>query len=312
MMMRPVSKIPNILRLTLLAFSAMLLLWTLFAPGCMTFRTSDESARKKFAGKGIDLRTFTIKVNGSDIHFVAVGNDTLPTMVFIHGSPSSWDAFQSYMEDPQLLSRYRMVSIDRPGFGLSGFGKAFPLETQSRMLMPVFDKIGNGKPVYLAGHSLGGPLVLKMAADAPRLFSGIMLISGSVDPALEPAEEWRFLMDKFPLRFLLPGAFRPSNTELIYFKQDVITLVPDFEKVLCPVYLVHGDKDTWVPPGNTTFAKLKLVNSPKVKLVMLAGGNHFIPWTKKKEIVEELLEMDVMQSQRSIPTSATDKQTPSF
>lgn len=278
----------------------------------MTFRTSDATARKKFAGKGLDLRTYTIKVNGSDIHFVAVGNDTLPTMVFIHGSPSSWDAFQSYMEDPKLLSRYRMVSIDRPGFGLSGFGKAFPLEIQSRMLMPVFDKIRNGKPVYLAGHSLGGPLAIKMAADAPGVFSGIMLISGSVDPALEPAEEWRFLLDKFPLRYFLPGAFRPSNTELIYFKQDVIALVPDFEKVLCPVYIVHGEKDTWVPPGNAMFAKLKLTNSSKVKLVMLPGGNHFIPWTKKKEIVDELLEMDVTQTQNYPTTSATDKQTPSF
>jgi pimeloyl-ACP methyl ester carboxylesterase len=263
----------------------------------MTFRTSDATATKKFDGKGIDLRTYIIKVNGSEIHFVAVGNDTLPTIVFIHGSPGSWDAFQSYMEDPKLLSHYRMISIDRPGFGFSSFGKAFPLEVQSRMLMPVFDKIRNGKPVYLAGHSLGGPLALKMAADAPGVFSGIMLISGSVDPALEPDEEWRFLLDKFPLRYLLPGAFRPSNTELVYFKQDVISLVPDFEKVQCPVYLVHGAKDTWVPPGNATFAKLKLVNSPKVKLVMLAGGNHFIPWTKKKEIVDELLEMGVAQSQ---------------
>lgn len=307
-----VSTIPNIVRLTFLVIIAFLLLWVLVAPGCMTFRTSDEKAIKSFAGKGLDLKTVTIKVNKNDIHFVSVGNDTLPTMVFIHGSPSSWNAFQSYMEDPKLLSLYRMVGIDRPGFGYSGFGKAFPLQDQSRLLMPVFDKIKNGKPIYLAGHSLGGPLVLKMAADAPEVFSGIMLISGSVDPALEPVEEWRIFMDKFPFRYLLPGSFRPSNTELIYFKQDVISLVPDFQKVICPVYLVHGEKDNWVPPGNTTFAKEKLVNSVKVKLVMLQGGTHFIPWTKKKEIVDELVEMAEYPLNNRSTTSVIGKRTPSF
>jgi pimeloyl-ACP methyl ester carboxylesterase len=289
--MRLPLKVPRILKLSAIVLSAFLFLWILVAPGCMTFRTADQAAIKSFAGKGLQLKTYTIRVDGNDIHFVSVGNDTLPTMVFIHGSPGSWNAFQQYMEDSTLLSRYRMVGIDRPGFGFSGMGKAFPLADQSRLMMPVFDKIRNGKPFYLAGHSLGGPLVVKMAADAPLLFSGIMLISGSVDPALEPTEEWRFLMAKFPFRYLLPGSFRPSNTELIYFKDDVYALVPDFEKVTCPVYLVHGDEDSWVPPGNAGFAKTQLVNAPKVKLVILPGGNHFIPFTRKKEIVAELMEM---------------------
>jgi pimeloyl-ACP methyl ester carboxylesterase len=257
----------------------------------MTFRTSDDKAIRDFAKKGLELKTNYIKVNGRDIHYVMVGNDSLPTLVFLHGSPSAWTSFSSYLEDPALLFHYRMVSVDRPGFGYSDFGEALPMEDQAMLILPLFNAISNGKPLYLAGHSLGGPLCIKLAADAPELFKGIMLISGSVAPDLEPTEKWRFVMDNFPLDMFLPGSFRPSNKELVYFKKDVIELSKDFSKIICNVYLVHGDKDTWVPPGNVDYARSKLINAAKVKTLMLPGGTHFIPWTKKKEIVNELIKM---------------------
>lgn len=281
----------QIFKMGILIIAGILMLWIFIAPGCMTFRVSDEKAQAMFARKGLELKTAYIKVNGRDIHYAMVGNDSLPTLVFIHGSPSAWNAFLSYMQDPELLFHFRMVSIDRPGFGFSDFGYPLPLHEQSKILMPVFKEISNGKPVYLAGHSLGGPLVIKMAADAPELFAGIMLISGSVDPGLEPAEKWRFFMEQIPFRYLLPGSFRPSNTELVYFKKDVVDLVPDFLRVKCKVYLVHGDQDTWVPPANVDFAKKKLVNASSVKILLLPGGTHFIPWTRKKEITSAMVGM---------------------
>jgi len=68
-------------------------------------------------------------------------------------------------------------------------------------------------------------------------------------------------------------------------------LADDFSKVTCEVYLVHGDKDTWVPVGNVDYAKKKLVNAAKVETLILKGGNHFIPWTYKKEIALALINM---------------------
>ena len=265
--------------------------WVILAPGCMTFRLSDEKARAKFLRKGLDLKTAFITVNNRQIHYTMVGNDSLPTLIFIHGSPSAWSAFEHFMKDPSLLFHYRMLSVDRPGFGFSDFGEAVDLEEQSLLLLPLIDVVKNGKPVFLAGHSLGGPLVIKMAADYPGAVKGIMLMAGSVDPALEPVEKWRTLAAKFPFYYLLPGAFRPSNTELVYFKKDVISLADDFSKVTCDVYLVHGDKDTWVPVGNVDYAKKKLVNAAKVETFILKGGNHFIPWTYKKEIALALINM---------------------
>jgi hypothetical protein len=70
-------------------------------------------------------------------------------------------------------------------------------------------------------------LLIQLAADAPQEFSGIMLISVLLIPAWNP-ESWRYMMDKIPFRYLLPGSFRPSNTELLYFKEDVISLAKEF------------------------------------------------------------------------------------
>ncbi len=275
----------------LISFVIILMAWCLMAPWFLTFRISDDSARRIFSKLGLAIKTDNVDVNGKNIHYVMVGNDSLPTLAFFHGSPSAWNAFIDYMKDPLLLQHYRIISIDRPGFGYSNFGEAMSLRDQAKHMLPVFDRIKNNKPVFLAGHSLGGPLLIQLAADAPQEFTGIMLISGSVDPGLEPRESWRHMMEKIPFRYLLPGSFRPSNTELLYFKEDVVSLAKEFTKVKCAVYLVHGEKDTWVPPGNVAYAVNKLIHASKIETLIIPGGTHFIPWTKKKEIREELLKM---------------------
>jgi pimeloyl-ACP methyl ester carboxylesterase len=277
--------------MALIIIGIILITWTFFAPMVYTLRTSDDTARTIFLQQGLTIKTEFVTIKERTIHYVMVGDDSLPTLAFLHGSPSSWRAFMDYMKDAELLKYYRIISIDRPGFGYSNFGNAMSLQDQARYILPVFNIINNNKPLYLAGHSLGAALLIQMAASAPEEFSGIMLISGSVDPGLEPKENWRYVMEIFPLNYLMPGSFRPSNTELLYFKKDVVALATEFNKVTCAVYLVHGDKDSWVPPANVDYAVKKLIHASKIETLILPGGTHFIPWTKKKEITNELLKM---------------------
>jgi hypothetical protein len=131
---------------------SILILWVLIAPGCMTFRTPDEKAIRVFAKQGLELKTNFLKVKDRRMHYVEVGEDTLPTLVLIHGSPSTWSSFLAYLQDNKLLSHYRILAIDRPGFGYSDFGDALHIEEQANCLMAVVNKISNGKPIYLAGQ----------------------------------------------------------------------------------------------------------------------------------------------------------------
>jgi pimeloyl-ACP methyl ester carboxylesterase len=277
---------------SLIIISIILLVWIVFAQSCMTFRKPDSEMKAKFDAGGVSLSTTTVKINGRNIHYAKTGNDSFPTLLFIHGTPGSWDAFAGYMQDKELLKRYRMISMDRPGFGYSDFGEPLHLEQQSVLLNGTVKQLKNGKPIYLVGHSLGGPMVVLMAADNPELYNGIVLISGSVDALEEKPEKWRPFLFKTPLNYLVPGAFRPSNEELWYLKTDLVDLKSKFTNIISPVYFIHGAKDTWVPPGNVEYAKKLLINSPKVDELLIPDGNHFIPWTKFGEIRDVLLTLD--------------------
>jgi|SRR6185295_17937236 len=268
-----------------------LLSWLFFAQSCMSFRKSDAEEKTEFAKSHVKLHTSTLYVDGRQIHYALTGDDTLPTIFFIHGSPGSWNAFSEYMKDSLLLKKFRMVSVDRPGFGYSDFGQVQHLDVQSFLISPLFYHLSNQKPTFLAGHSLGGPMVIKLAADNPRIFAGLVVISGSIDPREEKPEKWRPWLFKTPLNYFVPGALRPSNEELWYLKKDLIQLEKDFSKVTCPVYFIHGMIDTWVPPGNVAYGKKLLINAPLVEETMIPDANHFIPWSKFTEIRAVLLKL---------------------
>lgn len=258
----------------------------------MKFRISDTEAKEKFTKAGVDLKTETVKVKGFPIHYAKTGNDSFPTLLFIHGSPGSWNAFEQYLKDSELLRKYRMIAIDRPGFGYSHFGNSKNLDEQSRLISPLLSLFKNSKPAYIIGHSLGGPLALTLDIDNRGYFSGIVLLAAAVDPAEEKPEKWRKWLYKTPLNLLLPGAFAPSNRELWFLKTDLVYLKKDLDKVACPVWIVHGDKDQFVPVGNAAFTKQMLTNAPSIQVKILHGANHFIPWPPwYKDIKSVLLQL---------------------
>ena len=263
--------------------------WLVQAQRTMQFRETDEDAKKEFEQRGITLVIKTMQVANSHLHYVQVGNDTLPTLFFVHGSPGSWNVFKGYMQDTDLMKRYRMISVDRPGFGYSDFNHPKNLAQQSRIINYLLDSIQNNKPIFLVGHSLGGPLIIKMYLDNVALISGLVILAGALDPKAEKPEKWRPVLFKTPLNYFVPGAMRPSNEELWYLKKDLKKLDKELDKVFCPVWLMHGDKDNLVPVGNVDYARQKLKNVKSLNIRVLQGANHFIPWTHFKEIKKLLL-----------------------
>ena len=281
----------KLLRRIVIGFFILITVWLVFAQCSMKFRVSDKEAKEKFSKAGVDLKTEVIKIDGFNMHYAKTGGDTLPTLFFVHGSPGSWDAFEKYMQDKDLLSKYRMISIDRPGFGYSQFGDAKNLQEQSDLITPLIKLLQNNKPMYAVGHSLGGPMIVKLQMDNENLFAGLVLLAGSVDPTEEKPERWRFIVKGSPLQFFLPGAFRPSNEELVYLKKDLWETDKQWEKITCPVWIIHGDKDTFVPVGNADYAKKKLTKAKSIEVKILKGARHFIPWEQYGDIKEVLMRL---------------------
>ena len=257
----------------------------------MKFRMTDTEAKKKFSKNNVALTTETIKVDGFDMHYAKTGNDSFPTLFFVHGSPGGWKSFERYMQDKDLLSKYRMISIDRPGFGYSNFGDAKNLDDQSKLISPLVKSFQNGKPMYAIGHSLGGPMIAKLQMDNENLFTGLVFLAAAVDPGEEKPERWRFMVNGSILQYFLPGAFRPSNEELVYLKTDLKYLDKEWDRVTCPVWIIHGDKDTFVPVANVEYAKKKLARAQSVEVKILPGAKHLIPWEQYDDIKEVLMRL---------------------
>lgn len=256
----------------------------------LRMRTSDSEAVAKFKSRGITLATRTLHIRGHDLHYVSVGADTMRTIVFVHGSPGSWDAFEWYLLDSALRTRFRMISIDRPGFGYSDYGDAMHLQQGCDIISSFLDCIKNGKPLYLVGHSLGGSLVPVLAADNPDIVTGIVVLAGALDPATEPKEAWRGLFIKAPMRYLLPGAMLPSNDELLYFKTDVLKLKEKLARIRCRVYIIHAANDWIVDVGNVGYMKRTFTHAQVTDTIFPDGG-HFIPWNHSAYIMKVLRDM---------------------
>lgn len=279
----------RLLKKSMISITIFIAAWLIFAQSCVKMRISDSKANEAFKAAGVRLQLHTVTTNGFALHYAQTGSDTLPTLFFVHGSPGSWDAFKTYLQDTDLLKKFRMVSIDRPGFGYSEFGNAKNLQEQSTIISPLLQQLSNGHPIYVVGHSLGGPLAVKLVADNPNTFSGIVLLAAALDPALEPKEKWRGFLLHSSLQLILPGAFKPSNEELWYLKTDLKPLANQFANITCPVWIIHGDKDSFVPVANVNYATNKLTHAQFVKTTILKNAPHFIPWAPWYKDVKKVL-----------------------
>jgi pimeloyl-ACP methyl ester carboxylesterase len=59
----------------------------------------------------------TVNIDGLDIFYREAGSPENPTVLLLHGFPTSSQMFRNLM--PQLASRYYLVAPDYPGFGNS-------------------------------------------------------------------------------------------------------------------------------------------------------------------------------------------------
>jgi pimeloyl-ACP methyl ester carboxylesterase len=262
--------------------------------GWLRMRKTDREIKAFLGPYQVADVTDTLNVRGRNIVYLKTskGDTKEDALIFVHGSPGSLDVFLDYMVDTSLLSRVDLVAFDRPGFGNSEFGYAeSSLSRQASILYALMNSLGY-KRYWLVGHSYGAPVLLQTAIRHPRTIAGISLIAGSVSPELEPkSTAWRKWLDLPLLRDLLPISMRVSNEELMSLRQDLIMLEDDWDQLTMPVSIIHGTEDVLVPFGNLNYAQEKLVHADTIFPLIFDGESHFILWTHKQQIVEELVKL---------------------
>jgi pimeloyl-ACP methyl ester carboxylesterase len=107
------------------------------------------------------------------------------------------------------------------------------------------------------------------------------LLAASLDPALETIHPMQRLGAWAPVRALLPRAIRNANAELMALQPELQSLERALGQITAKVVIVHGTADDLVPVANVAFMQSRLRAARSVRVMLLEGRNHFLPWNSE-------------------------------
>jgi pimeloyl-ACP methyl ester carboxylesterase len=247
------------------------------------FSMSEAEIAERFATAGVVPTLETVE--GQKV--VETGNPEGMPVIFIHGSPGSWDNFIEYLVEDSLRERFHVMSINRLGYGEGG-KEAFEasLSKQAAAVAAVLD---SDHPAIVVGHSMGGPIAVKLAIEHPEKVKALVLLSAALDPKLEEVKGIQRIADWPLVAWMLPKTLVVCNRELMPLEGELEIMASEWSRLQAPVIALHGDEDGLVPVANMDFLKTK-VNEAQGEIRILRGANHFIPWTHEKEVRQAILD----------------------
>ena len=122
------------------------------------------------------LKFKTVKIDGLDIFYREAGNKNKPSILLLHGFPSSSHMFRDLIND--LSADYHLIAPDYPGFGQSSTPSVsayeYNFDNLALTISRLIDALGLKKlSLYL--HDYGGPIGFRIAAQRPELIEALIV-----------------------------------------------------------------------------------------------------------------------------------------
>nr|WP_301302110.1 alpha/beta hydrolase [Methylorubrum extorquens] len=154
-----------------------------------TVRDTEKAVAAAFTARGAEQGAKAVRkppgqfvtVDGLPVHAIVRGRGR--PVVLVHGNGTMAEDFSICGLIDRLAARYRVIAIDRPGFGYTGRPRhrIWTAQAQAVLLHRVLEQLGVERPL-LVGHSWGTIVALALAADGRRPLRGLVLLSGSYFP----------------------------------------------------------------------------------------------------------------------------------
>ncbi len=221
------------------------------------------------------------EVKGRRIRLVEMGHSNSPPLLFIHGSPGSWDGWIEYLTNSELIQKFHILAIDRPGYGRSDNGVVdISLKSQAEQVVGALKYNHSGLPAILVGHSFGGPVAARMAIDYPDLIKGILFLASSIDPNLEETKWFQYPASWTIFRWMIPNELLVCNDEIRALKSELLLMEPFWKNIKANVSIVHGEIDELVPVQNVDCILSHLKQNQLRTISRVSDLNHFVPWKR--------------------------------
>ena len=138
-------------------------------------------ATAAFATEAGDKTQFrTAQIDGLKIAYRVAGNPANPTVLLLHGFPTSSHMFRNLI--PELAQNYHVIAPDYPGYGASDMPDAADYEysfaNTAAIMTELLDQKNIGDySVYLMDY--GAPVGFRMFAEDPERVSGFIIQNGN-------------------------------------------------------------------------------------------------------------------------------------
>ena len=122
----------------------------------------------------------SVKIDGLDIFYREAGNKNNPTILLLHGFPTSSHMFRNLI--PALADKFHLIAPDYPGFGLSSMPKVNEFNYTFENLTNIVDKFTEA--VGAAKYSLyvqdyGAPIGFRLAVKHPERVQALIIQNGN-------------------------------------------------------------------------------------------------------------------------------------
>lgn len=120
-----------------------------------------------------------LDLNGLSVHYRDEGpRDDPAPIVLIHGTSASLHTWEGWTR--ALTGQRRVISMDLPGFGLTGpvASNDYSIESYTRFVLGVASALGVQRFV-IAGNSLGGEIAWHVAVAAPERVDRLILVDAA-------------------------------------------------------------------------------------------------------------------------------------
>ena len=122
----------------------------------------------------------TVTIDGLDIFYREAGNPKHPTILLLHGFPTSSHMFRDLI--PALSDRFHLVAPDYPGFGYSSMPKVdefdYSFDNITKVVEKFIDTVGlDNYSLYLMDY--GAPIGFRIATKHPERVEALIIQNGN-------------------------------------------------------------------------------------------------------------------------------------
>jgi pimeloyl-ACP methyl ester carboxylesterase len=235
------------------------------------------------------------------MHVETQGPAGATDLVLLHGGIGTGRFHWSRLAPP-LAERYRLHLPDLPGHGRTPLGDdgRYDRGVLVDALRGLLEELG--RPVHVAGFSMGGHTALALAQDEPDAFASLALIGVSVREH-DGLRGWRARFDpdalasSYPLwaRVLAklhePLGGSDAWREVLRRDSGGMEVDVDVDRLAdlgCPVLLIRGDRDPACEPAQ--YAELRQLWGETSEELVVPNGGHDVQLTRHELVRPALLD----------------------